>query len=285
MKIERIMYKEKTNHYDMRLQFVSLSQHCLTLRTSIVNDSVTFGTMMAFFSFIFSLVAMVVICHIFSTMNPDGIFYAIFDSFLVLLLPLFLILLTRRYIYNITLNSDVVLNRNTKKIYFYSNGNEYICDLSCIELLGGLKTTHLIIYTCDSDDVKTEHKIEFDTHWNFTFIVSYINSFVNKGSSEVLIPERYDWDDVKQKKIYLKPMEIISHYKPWPFCSWPCDEGERTMKIYLWPLYLVFFFPLFVISSFIWWGICWYGKVQIHPVPKDSYESDNSVQVTPEWPS
>ncbi len=265
----------------MRLQFISLSRHCLTLRTATVNDSVTYGVMTLFFSFTWSVAAIIIIYHMFSTTDSVSIFRKLIDSLLMMLLPMFFMFLTRGFIHNIKRNSDIVLNRKTKRIYFYLNDEEYICNINDLDFLGGLKTTYLLLYSHDRFGQKVEHKIEFDGHYNFMPIVEYIKDFIHKGSDNLRIPEKYDWDDFRQKKIYLTPAEIIEHYKPWPFCSWPCDEGERTMKVYLWPLYVVFIFPFSIISSFIWWIVCRYGKVQLHSVPKESYEGDNSGQLTP----
>ncbi len=262
-------------------QFISMSRDCLELKNLNIDTGVELGPIFALFFIIMFMTMITIIYHEHTSYPHQNISSNIIIYLSSLILPLLSYCLLISNIKNINLSSNIVFNRKTKNIYVYSKGHKYISSINNVVFTGG-SSTYIVFSSFNNSSQNNPCQIEIDNHWNFQEIVPYIKNFMHNGPDGLPIPETCEWDYRMKKQIFFTPMEALHHYAPWPFCRWPNDEGEKTMKIYLWPLYVVLLFPYYVISSLLWWGICRLANVHSHSVPAEAYEGDDSIRVTPE---
>lgn len=254
--------------------FISISKHCLEIRP----NEVYLGASLAR-----TLLFMFIITYVFFTF----IIYNEFDDdFIGSYLPLAIVLfwlcgIEYVYISQITKISNIVFNRKIKKCYVYYRGITYINDLDDVIISGGAKTM-ISMHHRNAKGISVTKSIEIDDEWNIKVITNYIKSFTSQGSDGLAIPTEYEWIDREKISIAFPPLKALRHYAPWPFCGKITDPLEKSLKIYMWPFYILIYFPFNISASLIWYPFTKIFNIKPHPVPEEAYEGDDSIRVTPE---
>ena len=255
--------------------FVSISKNCLEIKASSISEGAYLSRMCL--PAIISVNVFILMSAIQSWMENHNFIELSLHAVAILLFS-FLIFM---FISQIKNNSNIVFNRKTQKCYVYYCGRKHINDVEDIIISGG-KTTHISLHRHDKEGKVITGDIEIDEQWNVQPIIYYIKKFLHEGESDLPIPTSRDWADLEKENVALPPFKALLHYAPWPFCGKITDEFERTLKIYLWPLYTFLLFPLYMFLSLLWYPFTKIFNIKPHPVPEEAYEDDDSIRVTPE---
>ena len=254
--------------------FISMSQNCLEL----MPYETYFGTAIARALLLMFIPLYIYFTYvIFSNGNLDLIgSYLPFATFSLLLFGI-------EYMYTsqITKMSNIVFNRKTNKCYTYHRGITYINNLDDVIISGGAKTI-ISVHHRNANGISITRHIEIDDEWNVKLIIDYIKSFTSQGPNNLIIPTEYEWADREKINIAFSPLKALIHYAPWPFCGKITDPLEKALKIYMWPFYVLIYFPLNIMASFLWYPFTKIFNIKPHPVPEEAYEGDDSIRVTPE---
>ena len=255
--------------------FVSMSKNCLEIRP---NETYFSAAMLR--SCLPMIIAANALC-LFVVINKyeyDGFMIMFITSIIFLF---FLLGIIKLFISQITKISNIVFNRKTKKCYVYYRGITYINDLDDVIISGGAKTM-ISMHHRSAKGISVTKSIEIDDEWNIKVITNYIKSFTSQGSDGLAIPTEYEWIDREKISIAFPPLKSLRHYAPWPFCGKITDPLEKSLKIYMWPFYILIYFPFNISASLIWYPFTKIFNIKPHPVPEEAYEGDNSIRVTPD---